>query len=79
MARESTVTISARHCKGCRLCIEVCPRHALRLTGKLSESGVEIIAFDPDAGCTGCLMCAMMCPDAAVTVEITEHESPAKK
>jgi len=74
------VVISAKHCKGCKLCIEVCPKHALKLTGKLTNAGIEIIDFDDQAGCTGCLMCAMMCPDAAITVIIDEDEkAPAKK
>ena len=73
------VTIDAKYCKGCKLCIDVCPRHALRLSGKLSDSGIEIIAFDDTAGCTACCLCALMCPDAAVTVTADETEAPAKK
>jgi len=64
------VTINAKYCKGCKLCIDVCPRHALKLSGRLSAAGIEIIAFDDTAGCTACCLCALMCPDAAVTVEI---------
>ena len=64
------VTISANYCKGCGLCIDVCPKGALKLTGRLSDSGIEIIDFDPEAGCTGCLLCSTICPDAAITVDI---------
>jgi len=73
------VIINAKYCKGCRLCIDVCPKHALKLSGQLSDAGVEIIAFDPNAGCTACLLCATICPDAAVTVMVDEKEAPAKK
>ena len=74
------VTINTVHCKGCLLCVEVCPRHALKLTGKLSDAGIEIIDFDDEADCTACIMCALMCPDAAVTVEVDEEEkTPATK
>ena len=70
------VIINAKHCKGCRLCIDACPKHALKLTGKRSARGIEIIAFDTQAGCTGCLLCALMCPDAAIEVEVDEETSP---
>ena len=79
MAGSARVTISARYCKACGLCIEVCPKKALRLTGKLTSGGVEIVAWDETKGCTGCLRCVAMCPDAAITVEVEPEEVPMKK
>ena len=73
------VTISAKYCKGCTLCVGVCPKKALRLTGKLTDSGIELIEFDETASCTGCLLCTSMCPDAAITVEVQEENTPAGK
>jgi len=72
------VTISAKYCKGCQLCIGVCPKKALRMSGKLSEAGLEIVEWDENAGCTGCLLCAAVCPDAAITIEV-EEEAAAKQ
>ena len=72
------VTISAKYCKGCQLCIDVCPKKALRMSGKLSGGGLQIVEWDESAGCTGCLLCAAMCPDAAITIEV-EEEVAAKK
>jgi 2-oxoglutarate ferredoxin oxidoreductase subunit delta len=69
VARPSAkVIILAEFCKGCRLCLDVCPRNALKLSGTLTETGVEIIAWDEKAGCSACLMCATICPDAAITI-----------
>ena len=72
------VTISMKHCKGCALCTEVCPKHALKMSGILSDAGLEIVSFDETKECSGCLLCTLMCPDAAITVKVDE-ETPAKK
>ena len=78
MTVTGKVTISARYCKGCRLCIDVCPKNALKLTGKLTDAGIEIVEWDETQGCTACLRCATMCPDAAITIEVEEKPAPAK-
>lgn len=64
------VSISARYCKGCGLCVTACPKRALRLTARLSESGLPIVEFVDGAQCTACTNCAVMCPDAAITIEV---------
>lgn len=57
-------------CKGCGLCVEVCPKKIVALSKeKLNQKGhhpAEIINQDL---CIGCAFCAMMCPDCAITVE----------
>ena len=61
--------IAIDRCKGCRLCIDVCPRHVLTL----DESYVNALGYHPvrltDADrCTSCALCARICPDAVYTV-----------
>jgi 2-oxoglutarate ferredoxin oxidoreductase subunit delta len=73
------VTISARYCKGCGLCITACPQRSLRLTGEISETGLPIVEPAPDAECTGCALCAAMCPDAAITIEVEEEADASKQ
>lgn len=57
-------------CKGCGLCLTVCPKGVIRLdTERLTPKGYHPAALvDPDGQCTGCAICAVMCPDAAITV-----------
>jgi 2-oxoglutarate ferredoxin oxidoreductase subunit delta len=74
----SKVTISAKHCKGCKLCISACPRKALKLTGRYTHAGIEIIEWDASSGCTACLLCTAMCPDAAITIEEVDETKAAK-
>lgn len=73
------VTVSLKHCKGCKLCLAACPKKSLKLTGKHTASGIEIIAWDPSSGCTACLLCASMCPDAAITIEDSPEPKPVAK
>jgi len=63
-----TITIDETICKGCGLCISVCPRHAIGLAEHMNERGFHPARLaDPD-GCTGCGQCAMMCPDACMRI-----------
>ena len=73
---SAKVVILAEFCKGCQLCLDVCPRHALKLSGTLTETGVEIVSWDEEAGCSACLMCAAICPDAAITIIPDDEDEP---
>ena len=63
------ITINKAYCKGCSLCVEVCPKKVLRLSDKLGEKGYHPAECFNDEGCIACAMCANMCPDVAITVE----------
>lgn len=72
------VRIHAEYCKGCRLCIEVCPRHKLALADVLNELGIQPVEVVADsAECTACMSCVLMCPDAAI--EIIDKKPTLKK
>ena len=57
-------------CKGCGLCVSVCPKKLVKLqTEKRNEKGYfTAVCTDQDA-CISCAMCAMMCPDCAIQIE----------
>jgi len=64
------VTIKEDLCKGCGLCVSVCPRKIL----KISESVINKRGYSPvecfrPEDCIGCAFCATMCPDCVITVE----------
>jgi 2-oxoglutarate ferredoxin oxidoreductase subunit delta len=59
-------------CKGCQICIEVCPHNILALGEEVSEKGFRQIVVGRIEECTGCSMCELMCPDLAITVEEVE-------
>ena len=62
----SRVVFLEDRCKGCRLCVEVCPVHILRPSGRFNRQGYEIMEMSGQ--CTGFASCAVMCPDTAIRV-----------
>jgi 2-oxoglutarate ferredoxin oxidoreductase subunit delta len=66
---QGTVLIQTDRCKGCALCVGVCPQHVLRLGEGYNARGYHPVQLDESAGsCTGCAICAVMCPDVVFTV-----------
>lgn len=63
------VKIDEEYCKGCGLCVPVCPKDILRLSAdRINSKGYfpsECIDLD---SCIGCTFCAVMCPDMAIEV-----------
>jgi len=64
------VTIDRERCKGCGLCVSVCPKGVLKLAAEeTNHSGYNPVeAVEPDK-CIGCSACAIMCPDCVLEVE----------
>lgn len=73
MAKASgRVTFDEDMCKGCGLCVTVCPVDIIQLdTGKLNKKGYYPASVkDGDMEkCISCANCAMICPDVVITVE----------
>jgi 2-oxoglutarate ferredoxin oxidoreductase subunit delta len=63
------VIIDAQRCKGCQLCIAVCPKRSLQMSEALNKKGVKPVIFKEGAECIGCRFCATMCPDCCIEIE----------
>ncbi|VAW17823.1 Indolepyruvate oxidoreductase subunit IorB / 2-oxoglutarate/2-oxoacid ferredoxin oxidoreductase, delta subunit, ferredoxin-like 4Fe-4S binding protein [hydrothermal vent metagenome] len=61
-ALRNEVEITAEWCKGCDICVKMCPERCLILN---DEQIVELTA--PDI-CTGCRLCEWLCPDFAIRI-----------
>ncbi|MEW6509649.1 MAG: 4Fe-4S dicluster domain-containing protein [Bacteroidota bacterium] len=64
---RGTVTFNVETCKGCELCIDVCPQESLALSPGINTQGYHYAVLIKD-NCTGCTNCALVCPDAVITV-----------
>jgi len=62
------VRILSEYCKGCGLCVAVCPVKCLRLGEEVTDDGVQPAEAVEGVECTGCAQCYVVCPDAAVEV-----------
>ena len=68
MPAKGWIEVNQDHCKGCELCIPVCPQNVLSLDmTQLTPKGYHPAHLHAD-GCTGCAICAVVCPDAALTI-----------
>jgi 2-oxoglutarate ferredoxin oxidoreductase subunit delta len=64
------LTFKTDNCKGCGLCVDVCPKKILRLApDKINKKGHHPAELTDEAACVGCASCAMMCPDCIIKVE----------
>ena len=61
--------IDIDRCKGCELCLGVCPRQVLAISKSMNTSGSHFPQTVPGRECSGCRQCAIICPDAAIEIE----------
>jgi len=62
------IVIDKKKCKGCGLCVEVCPVKIIMLDKNINKNGVNAAIVKKTAKCRGCAFCAIICPDCAIEV-----------
>jgi 2-oxoglutarate ferredoxin oxidoreductase subunit delta len=63
------LAIAADRCKGCGLCVDVCPKHVLAMDERtVNPLGYHPVRLTDADACTSCALCARICPDAIFTV-----------
>ncbi|MGB2629808.1 MAG: 4Fe-4S dicluster domain-containing protein [Candidatus Omnitrophota bacterium] len=60
--------IDKERCKGCILCVNVCPQHVLELTKEVNKKGCRYVNLKDPEKCTHCGLCAIICPDCAIEI-----------
>lgn len=66
--QTTKIILDDRFCKGCNLCVQVCPQKLFSLGEKRSRGGYRMPEVGHEKECSGCLLCEMTCPDLALTV-----------
>jgi 2-oxoglutarate ferredoxin oxidoreductase subunit delta len=67
------LTFRIDRCKGCELCVSVCPQNILAL----DQENVNVRDYHPihcvePARCIGCGNCGLICPDGVIQVFLEE-------
>jgi len=62
------VVIDRERCKGCLLCVSVCPQGILSLGDAPNARGYYPVQADERKMCTACSFCALICPDVALEI-----------
>lgn len=67
MSNKATLEIFKDWCKGCEICVDVCPKQVFEMKNFVAE----IVYAD---ACNGCKLCELLCPDFAIAVYAAEKE-----
>ncbi len=63
-------------CKGCGICVQVCPRKIITMLERRNSRGHRLAGVERMQDCTGCAICAEMCPDSVIEV-YRDSKTPA--
>jgi 2-oxoglutarate ferredoxin oxidoreductase subunit delta len=65
--------VDRERCKGCGLCVGVCPKNVLELSTVVNVTGYFPVYQARPEDCILCALCCTMCPDLALSIiELTE-------
>jgi 2-oxoglutarate ferredoxin oxidoreductase subunit delta len=62
------IEINPKWCKGCYICVDVCPRKVLEIDQTTFQKGRHPVLVAHPEDCTICRQCELLCPDLAITV-----------
>lgn len=73
MAFKGKLDIDQDRCKGCSLCVSVCPVKILEIdTETVNKKGYNPIKCIDMDKCIGCTSCGLICPDLVFEIERSE-------
>ena len=64
-----SITVDKACCKGCNICLAVCPKKVLVKSKKRNNYGTTMPNISKIEECVVCRMCEKLCPDGAINVE----------
>ena len=70
--------IDKERCKGCGLCVNVCPKNVLEISSEVNPRGYFPAYQARPHDCIFCTACCIMCPDVAITIIETVEDAAEK-
>lgn len=61
--RAFHLVVKRERCKGCYLCMHVCPKHVFDKEEGFNAKGYQPVRAARPQDCTGCRACTIVCPD----------------
>lgn len=74
---DHRVVFNEERCKGCSLCISVCPPKVIHLAEHINLKGYRPAEVTDQHKCISCAACARICPDVVITVYRPERKKAA--
>ena len=72
---KGTITVETERCKGCGVCVSVCPTKVIKLGENVNAKGYNYVVMIDGIDCIGCASCATVCPDSCITVYKEKSEN----
>ena len=66
--------VDVERCKGCGLCVTVCPKKVLEISGQVDAKGYFPAYQARPEDCLYCTTCCIICPDVAITIIAVDME-----
>jgi len=66
--KNKNVEFDIERCKGCELCVSVCPVSIISMADDINSHGYHYAQVNEQDKCISCGMCATMCPDVVISV-----------
>ncbi len=64
-----TIAIDNDYCKGCTVCVEICPVDVLEMVPVGTRWQGSVVVVKDIEACIGCELCELQCPDFAIGVD----------
>ena len=68
MGKNIKVIVNGDWCKGCEICVDVCPKDVFIMRD-------FIAVVEDEESCTGCMLCEQLCPDFAIEVIVPDKKT----
>lgn len=68
------VIFTEERCKGCQLCVDVCPVGIVKMSTRINSFGYHPAEVSSQKKCISCGLCALICPDVVITVYKPKNE-----